>query len=214
MADIRTVSDTNGGSSSSRSPCTNSSGVLPSSSACSQPADWVDNVTTPATWRCKAIPARGDGTAEAVPHRDEPLRALAAGEVGGGEHVVGAAVEVVGAPVADAHRGDPVLGPQPLAEVVVDAVRRTEHATHGAAEGQHHVLRVLVTVPEHREQAAHRVQLEVAQVVADTHLLQGDGVEGVERCGVACHAAAPWRAVGTVPAPARSDAIVAVPTAA
>ena len=67
-----------------------------------------------------------DRTAEAVAHRHEALTAGSRGEVSGRGNVVHTAREVVGLAVADADGADAVFGPEALAEVVEQAVRRTE----------------------------------------------------------------------------------------
>ena len=110
-ASICTTLLVSGGRISSSVPCRSSSGVSPSWSACSQPADCVDE--------------RDDarGSARRAPRRPGPRprrrtsgrwstkrrRAAPAREIGRRRDVVHAAAQVVRLAVADAHRADAVL---------------------------------------------------------------------------------------------------------
>ena len=104
-----------------------------------------------------------DRPAERVPDGHEPATAFATREIGRGGQVVHAAAEVVRLAIADAHRADALLRERDP-ERVVDAVRGAEQAPHPAAARDHDVGRVPRTVPQQRQQPAHRVHLDVAQV--------------------------------------------------
>ena len=118
-------------------------------------------------------------------------RAGARGEVGDGQQVERAEVDVVGTPPPDAQHADPAAGRrQLLAEPVVEAVGRTEQPAHGAAAEHHRRLGVRIAVPEHGEQPAHREHLEVAVGRRDHDLLAGERLEQVERAGHAAYRAA------------------------
>ena len=65
--------------------------------------------------------------------------------------------------------------------VVVEAVRRPEQAPHPAAARDHDIGRVPRAVPEQRQQPAHRVHLDVAQVGRDLDFLDRERFEQVER---------------------------------
>src|SRR5262249_14357378 len=86
-----------------------------------------------------------------------------AGEVARGGDVVYATGKVVRLAVADPHRRDAVLLGQLDAERVVHAVGRTEHPAHASAARQHDVGRVAGAVPQDRQQAAQRVDLEMRE---------------------------------------------------
>ncbi len=66
---------------------------------------------------------------------------------------------------------------------MVEAVRRAQQPTHGASAKHDHGVGIGVAVPEDREEAAHREDLEVANGRADHHLLAGQRLQQVEGPG-------------------------------
>ena len=161
------------GGSSSRSPWSRRTGTLrsPRASPGSQPADWVASVTTPAVRSPRCAPA---WTATAPP-KEWPIvtmrcAAVLAGQLGGGEQVDHAGVEVVGhagsRPAAwrcpgrrtarrarGRGRAGPSRPPSAPPQAMTDPVRRR------------------VAVPQDGEQALPGVDLEVAEPLADGDLL-------------------------------------------
>src|SRR4051812_8972837 len=113
-------------------------------------------------------------------HRYEPACAAPTREIGGRGHVVHAAREIVGLAVADPHGSDAARC-QAHAEIVVQPVGRSEQAPHAAAARDEHFIGVDRSVPHEREQAVHRVHLEVPETVGDLDLLHRERLEQLER---------------------------------
>ena len=122
-----------------------------------------------------------DRAAERMTHDDEATRAGTAREIGRRGDVVHAARQVVRLAVADAHRRDAVRLGELAPEGVVDAVGRAEHAAHPAAARDDDVARVAWAVPQHGEQSAHRVDLEVREPGRDLDFLDAERFEQLER---------------------------------
>ena len=73
------------------------------------------------------------------------------------------------------------FGREALAEVVVQPAGRTEQPAHPAAAHDDDVLGLRIAVPEQREQALERVDLEVVEVRRDLDVLGGQRLEELER---------------------------------
>ena len=117
-------------------------------------------------------------------------------EVGRGQQVERAQVDVVGPPPPDPEHADaaPARG-HLVAEPLVEAVGRPEQPAHRPAAHHDDRLGVRVAVPQDREQPAHREHLDVPERRRDGHLLARQRLEQVERARHGAPTAPPsrWR---------------------
>ena len=158
--------------------------MSPSSDACSQPADCVASVTTPAAVLAEHRAGLDrDRAAERVADDDE-ARGRRNGSRGRSRprHVVHAAREIVRLAVADAHGADAVIGASSTPRSVVEPVRGAEQAAHPAAARHHDVARASRGPCQSSvSRPSQRVHLEVDEVGRDLDFFDRQRLEQLER---------------------------------
>lgn len=117
-------------------------------------------------------------------HHHDSLRAGIGDQLDCGGHVETTRIEIVRPSIRHANHGNSSRRPR-FSEIVIQPIGRAEQTTHRATtrhdrrRSYHLTSRYLV--PQQRDEAAHREQLDVAKSRCDHHALRRQHVQGVKR---------------------------------